>query len=102
MLGLGATREPLFSGMHRLAAGEMLTYDLNRKTYNVTQYYQRKEHQCTAGDLIDAIKESIHSVRMADVPVFMFLSGGIDSTIVASQCYGMSAVHLDLTITVLR
>ncbi len=95
MLGLGATREPLFLGMHRLGAGEMLTYDLNRKTYNITTYYERKKHQCTEGDLIDVVKESIRSVRMADVPVFMFLSGGIDSTIVASQCYGMSAVHLD-------
>lgn len=95
MLALGATKEPLFEGMNRLSGGMMLIYDLENKSVTTTRYYERKEHQCTEGDLIDVVKESIRSVKMADVPVFMFLSGGIDSSIVASQCYGMSAVHLD-------
>lgn len=95
MLTLGGTKDPLFSGMKRLKGGELLTYDIEKQTIHRTQWYERKEHQCTEEDLIEAVKESIRSVKVADVPVFMFLSGGIDSTIVASQCYGMNAVHLD-------
>lgn len=95
MLTLGGTKAPLFSGIKRLRGGRLLIYDIQSESVTTTQWYERKEHKCTEEDLIDVVKGSIRSVKVADVPVFMFLSGGIDSTIVASQCQGMNAVHLD-------
>jgi asparagine synthase (glutamine-hydrolysing) len=94
MLALGGTKSPLFSGIKRLAGGQMLVYDLEKETVLTTTWYERKEHKCTEEDLIEAVKHSIQITKVSDVPSFIFLSGGIDSTIVASQCQYMNAVHL--------
>jgi asparagine synthase (glutamine-hydrolysing) len=45
-------------------------------------------------DPVRAVIDSIEATKMADVPVFLFLSGGIDSSVVASRTIGMNAVHL--------
>lgn len=94
-LALGATYQPLFSGMKKLMPGHKIVYDLNTEVVSTSSWYEPKIYQnVTEEDLIECVKESIRSVKIADVPVFMFLSGGIDSSVVASQCYGMNAVHL--------
>lgn len=94
MLSLGGTKEPLFQDIHRLSGGELLTYDLNTESISQSTWYTLKEHKCTEEDLIEEVKRSIQITKQADVPSFIFLSGGIDSTIVASQCQYMNAVHL--------
>lgn len=43
----------------------------------------------------DLIFDSIRKTLVADVPVYLFLSGGIDSTVIASQMEGGKAIHLD-------
>lgn len=94
MLTLGATKAPLFEGIKRMPGGSYLVYDLDKETIRTGTWYERKEHNCTEDDLIEAVKESIRMTKIADVPSFIFLSGGVDSTIVASQCQYMNAVHL--------
>ena len=94
MLTLGATRTPLFEGIRRMPGGSYLVYDVDKETTLNGYWYERKEHQCNESDLIEAVKHSIQITKIADVPSFIFLSGGIDSTIVASQCQYMNAVHL--------
>lgn len=94
MLSLGGTKEPLFTGIKRLPGGHKLTYDFEKGTVLTGRWYERKEHKCTEEDLIEAVKKSIQVTKVADVPGFIFLSGGVDSTIVASQCQYMNAVHL--------
>lgn len=94
MLALGGTKDPLFSGIKRIKGGQMTVYDLEKETVLPTTWYERKEHKCTEEDLIEAVKHSIRITKVADVPTFIFLSGGIDSTVVASQCRHMNAVHL--------
>lgn len=94
MLALGGTKDPLFSGMKRVKGGQMVVYDVAKETVMTTTWYERKEHKCTEDDLIEAVKHSIQITKVADVPTFIFLSGGIDSTVVASQCPHMNAVHL--------
>lgn len=94
MLSLGATLQPLFHGMGKIYGGELMTYDLNNGSITSTKWYKRKEHKCSESDLIDAVKHSIQISKVSDVPSFIFLSGGIDSTIIASQCQRMNAVHL--------
>lgn len=95
MLALGATKEPLFEGIIRLPAGSVLQYDVEYSAVHVTQYYQTKEKQMTDADVMETVKQSIQSTRMSDVPVHIFLSGGIDSTTIASQMPRVGAVHLE-------
>lgn len=94
MLALGATKTPLFSGMNRIGGGEMVVFDIRKDTVTTTKWYTRKEHQCNENDLLEAVKHSIQITKVSDVQSFIFLSGGIDSTVVASQCQHMNAVHL--------
>lgn len=94
MLALGGTKVPLFLGMKRIRGGEMVIYDIIKETVRTTQWYTRKERICNEKDLIEAVKHSIQITKISDVPSFIFLSGGIDSTIIASQCHHMNAVHL--------
>lgn len=94
MLALGSTKDPLFQRISKLPGGIKLTYDFQNKNQLIERWYFRKEHNCTDVDLIEALKHSIQISKVADVPSFIFLSGGIDSTIIASQCKHMNAVHL--------
>lgn len=92
LIALGGTKESLFGGIRKIHPGHLLVYNDGFVWEN--EWYQRKEHQCTEDDLIDAVKHSINITKVSDVPSFIFLSGGIDSTVVASQCEHMNAVHL--------
>lgn len=94
-LALGATKNPLFAGMYKIPPGGYGVYD--QATESVTIGYWHGEyshHDVKEQDILKETLESIQSVKEADVPVCMFLSGGIDSTVVGSQCPGMPAVHL--------
>lgn len=94
-LALGATYQPLFSGMKKIMPGHRVIYDLETEVVSISRWYEPKVYvNATEEDLLACVLESIRSVKLADVPVSMFLSGGIDSTVVASQCFGMNAVHL--------
>ncbi len=93
-LALGATRDPLFKDMHRLPAGHLMEIDCQTLQTITRKYYVPKRSKVTPEELIETVKQSIQSVKVADVPVFMFLSGGVDSSVVASQCEGMTAIHL--------
>lgn len=93
-LALGATMGPLFNGMHKLAAGNCLIYDAVAQISESHRWLQAEQQECSEEDILITTLESIQSVKEADVPVCMFLSGGIDSTVVGSQCPGMAAVHL--------
>lgn len=93
-LALGATYSPLFSGIQRLNAGQMM--EVNEGLIGtITTYYQpRRDDKVTEQDVLIEATKSIKKTAIADVPVTMFLSGGIDSTLVASQLKGVNAVHL--------
>lgn len=94
MLALGATKEPLFEGMHRVPAGTVVEYDITYNNLQSNKYYQLQGKNVHEGQVLEAVKNSIQSTRMSDVPVHIFLSGGIDSTTVASQMHRVGAVHL--------
>jgi asparagine synthase (glutamine-hydrolysing) len=70
----------------------MVTYDLRTKTITTEKYwyptYKPNE------DLRELVIDAIKKVKVADVPVYLFLSGGIDSSVVASQGFQHS-VHMD-------
>lgn len=95
MLALGATKEPLFEGMHRLPSGSVLEYDVEYNAIQVRKYYELDHKELSDKEVLEAVKKSVQDTRMSDVPVHIFLSGGIDSTTIASQMPNVGAVHLD-------
>lgn len=84
----------LFDGIKRLNAAEHLTFDPKTGKCWKEKYWEPKFQSNTSG-IEDLVLDSIKRVKVSDVPVYIFLSGGIDSTLVASQCEGMNAIHLD-------
>lgn len=94
MLSLGATKDPFFEGIRRMPGGSYLTYDVEKEIVATGDWYTPKEYNCSEDELLEAVQKSIQTTRFTHVPSFIFLSGGIDSTVVASQCAHMNAVHL--------
>lgn len=91
-IALGATGQPLFSGIFRLDGGHYIEYNVRTNEFDTHRY---RYDSSSKEDILSLVKDSIQSVRMSDVPIHLFLSGGIDSTTIASQLYGVNAVHLD-------
>ena len=88
--------ETLFSGIKRLLPGHILSWrdgELRIKRYWDVSFEKVKEDQKSDSDYIEEWHELFrNSVRlrlMADVPLGMFLSGGIDSSAIAAVMSGM-------------
>lgn len=83
--------ETLYDGILRLAPGSYLEYDIARSNYKIIPYWQLSKKaefsNLNYGDakayLYDLVSDSVNSQLMSDVPVGNFLSGGIDSSIIA-------------------
>lgn len=93
---LGATmgENSMIAGIKRLTGSHHLTYDIRANTVKIERYWTPKYIENTSG-IEDLVLDAINKVKVSDVSVYTFLSGGIDSTLVASQMQGMNAVHLD-------
>lgn len=93
-MALGYVPEPLciLSGAAKLPPGHILTCSAG-KTNGPRRWYNLADHRRpryadigdAAADLRTAIDRATHARLVADVPVGAFLSGGIDSTIVAAS-----------------
>jgi asparagine synthase (glutamine-hydrolysing) len=94
LLGSTMGDNSMISGIKRLTGSHHLIYDIEANTVKIERYWQPTFQENTSG-IEDLVLDAINKVKIADVPVYVFLSGGIDSTLVASQCPGMNAVHLD-------
>lgn len=94
LLGSTMGENSMISGIKRLTGSHHLTYDIRANTVKIERYWEPKFQENTSG-IEDLVLDAINKVKVSDVPVYVFLSGGIDSTLVASQCQGMNAVHLD-------
>jgi asparagine synthase (glutamine-hydrolysing) len=94
LLGAPMGDETLFKGIKKLTGSHHLTYDIRENKVSIERYWTPKFQENTSG-IEDLVLDAINKVKVSDVPVYVFLSGGIDSTLVASQCTGMHAVHLN-------
>lgn len=94
LLGSTMGENSMISGIKRLTGSHHLTYDIRANSIEIERYWTPKYIENTSG-IEDLVLDAINKVKVSDVPVYTFLSGGIDSTLVASQMRGMNAVHLD-------
>jgi asparagine synthase (glutamine-hydrolysing) len=78
----------IFSGMYRVLPGERLELSLRDRTISKHRYYTlplgEKGSRVSASELEAKLQHAVISRLVADVPVGIFLSGGIDSSLVAA------------------
>lgn len=92
-LGSCIGTETLFEGINRLPGSFMATFDINTSEFKTEQWHFITP---TASEKIEElIFDAIDSVKVADVPVNIYLSGGIDSTLVATRFKGHHGIHLE-------
>lgn len=94
ILGSVMGENSILKGIKKLCASEHLTYDIQANTISIERWYEPKFQENTNG-IEELVYDAIEKVKVSDVPVHIFLSGGIDSTLVASRFQGGKAIHLD-------
>ena len=83
----------ILKGIHKLPPGHMMTYDVETDQLTIRQYWQlptfTETKTTNTNELADRFQELLRdSVRLrliADVPVGILLSGGIDSSLVTAM-----------------
>jgi len=80
-----------FRDIHRLPNGHLLEYDLGSGTLRETAYWQPASE---AADWRETLDEAIRLRTVADRPVGIFLSGGIDSALLASRLVAQGYTEL--------
>lgn len=83
--------ETFFKGVFKLPPGHFITIDLKTGVYELTRYYHfsfRPDESLEEGEtkekILETMRNSVEHHMIADVPVGSFLSGGIDSSIIAT------------------
>lgn len=93
LLGSVMGENSIWKGIKKLTGSHHLTYDIRENKISIERYWSPQFQENTNG-IGDLIFDAINKVKVSDVPIYTFLSGGIDSTLVASQFEGGNAVHL--------
>jgi asparagine synthase (glutamine-hydrolysing) len=77
----------IIRGIKRVLPGERLSIPLDAPTPRRYRYYQpsvERDHPIELDELAELLEEAVTSRLIADVPVGVFLSGGLDSSIIAA------------------
>ena len=72
----------VFGEIHRLANGHYLEYDLEKGALREVTYWRPEPR---SGDWRSELDEAVRLRTVADRPVGIFLSGGVDSAVIASR-----------------
>jgi len=83
--------ETFFKNVYKLPPAHFMSLDLRNGEVNIQKYwsFEFKQHESldekqTTLKILETIKDSVEHHMIADVPVGSFLSGGVDSSIIAT------------------
>jgi asparagine synthase (glutamine-hydrolysing) len=95
-LSLGATMlHSMFEGIEAVPPGYYLTFNINTNSVKLTRWYYPKYIENAKEIIKEKVLQAIDRVKLTcDWPQIILLSGGIDSTLVASRYQGQNAIHL--------
>ena len=84
--GRNDLKETVFKNIFKLAPGELLTFDQNKKEYSLKKFLNFKLEKTNFSNLEikDIIEKTINSQLISDVPLALSLSGGVDSNVIYS------------------
>ena len=89
----------ILKGVCKLAQGHAMTYDLETDTLRDWQYWELPKPSWQEGESVDTLADELESLLedsvrrqlVADVPVGILLSGGIDSSLVTAMAARVSS-----------
>lgn len=93
LLGGIFTELTLFDGIKRLDSASIMTR-LNGSIETKKYWTPKFKRSITSQEVESSIEKAILSKTVSDVPVTLFLSGGVDSSLVAAVIKKIDAVHL--------
>lgn len=76
----------IFSSIDRLENGHYLRFDLDSRRLEKVRYWNPAAKQ---GDWLATLDQAVQMRTVADRPLGVFLSGGVDSTVVAARLAGL-------------
>ncbi len=82
-----AGSQTIYSGIERVLPGHRMQISLDDANFEIATYYRLpsgQERDLRPKDLKNIIDQAVQSRMVADVPLGVFLSGGLDSAIVAA------------------
>ncbi len=95
----------IYEGIYKLMPGTILTYDPAKRATSTTTYWSARDaatdgaqhpfqgsEDDAANELETLLRDSVRLRMVADVPLGVFLSGGVDSSVVAAMMQSESAV----------
>lgn len=95
--------QSIFNEIKKLKAGHKFTFNLATGQFNSEPYWDidyknerpyKGSYEDAKRDLNDILKETVSERLFADVPVGVFLSGGIDSSLIASTATQTSSTKI--------
>jgi len=95
-LSLGATMlHSMFDGIEAVPPGHYVTFNCKTNEVKVKRWYYPKFIENSFETIEEKVIQAIDRVKLTcDEPQIILLSGGIDSTLVASRSSGHQAIHL--------
>ncbi len=95
-LSLGATiLHSMFDGIEAVPPGHYVTFNCRTQELKVKRWYYPKFIENAYEKIEELVSNSIERVKLTcDEPQIILLSGGVDSSLVASRYKGRSAIHL--------
>lgn len=89
MLLFGHIPEPYstLKGVFSLPKGNYIVYDCEKKYYYIKEYFSNKKHICIDTkihtEINKTLRKSVESHLISDAPIGVFLSGGVDSSLLS-------------------